>query len=84
MNEVTYQKVIEQAGKNQVLIFVHSRKETAKTAKTIKDMALEKDTFGLFINPSSASREPRHHVWDPDKKKRSILFFRIWTSIRLS
>ena len=42
MNEVTYQKVIDQAGKNQVLIFVHSRKETAKTAKTIKDMALEK------------------------------------------
>ena len=57
MNEVTYQKVVDQAGKDQVLIFVHSRKETAKTAKTIKDMALEKDTLGLFINPSSASRE---------------------------
>ncbi|PKC16297.1 Sec63-domain-containing protein [Rhizophagus irregularis] len=57
MNEVTYQKVVEQAGKNQVLIFVHSRKETAKTAKTIKDMALEKDTLRLFLNPSSASRE---------------------------
>ena len=42
MNEVTYQKVVDQAGKDQVLIFVHSRKETAKTAKTIKDMALEK------------------------------------------
>jgi len=57
MNEVTYQKVVDQAGKDQVLIFVHSRKETAKTAKTIKDMALEKDTLGLFINPSSANRE---------------------------
>ena len=57
MNEVTYQKVVDQAEKDQVLIFVHSRKETAKTAKTIKDMALEKDTLGLFINPSSASRE---------------------------
>ena len=42
MNEVTYQKVVDQAGKDQVLIFVHSRKETAKTAKTIKDMVLEK------------------------------------------
>lgn len=31
MNEITYEKVVEQAGKNQVLIFVHSRKETAKT-----------------------------------------------------
>ena len=53
MNEITYQKVVDQAGKDQVLIFVHSRKETPKTAKTIKDMALEKDTLGLFINPSS-------------------------------
>ncbi|CAI2180063.1 11144_t:CDS:2 [Funneliformis geosporum] len=57
MNEVTYQKVIDQAGKNQVLIFVHSRKETAKTAKTIKDMALDKDTLGLFLNPGSVSKE---------------------------
>ena len=49
MNEVTYQKFVDQTGKDQVLIFVHSQKETAKTAKTIKDMALEKDTL-LFIN----------------------------------
>ena len=28
MNEILYDKVIENAGKNQVLIFVHSRKET--------------------------------------------------------
>jgi len=51
MNEITYQKVVDQAGKDRVLIFVHSRNETAKTA-------LEKDTLGLFINPSSASRKP--------------------------
>ena len=42
MNEVTYQKVVDQAGKDQVLVFVYLRKETPKTAKTIKDMALEK------------------------------------------
>ncbi|KAG9299631.1 hypothetical protein G9A89_020802 [Geosiphon pyriformis] len=57
MNEVAYQKVMAQAGNNQVLIFVHSRKETAKTAKTIRDMALEKDTIGQFLREDSASRE---------------------------
>ncbi|CAG8581624.1 7898_t:CDS:2 [Paraglomus occultum] len=57
MNEVTYQKVMERAGRNQVLIFVHSRKETAKTAKTIRDMALEKDSIGRFLREDSASRE---------------------------
>ncbi|CAG8675083.1 6955_t:CDS:2 [Cetraspora pellucida] len=57
MNEVTYTKVMDQAGKNQVLIFVHSRKETAKTAKTVRDMALEKNTIGQFLREDSASRE---------------------------
>ena len=32
MNEVCYEKVLDQVGKNQTLVFVHSRKETAKTA----------------------------------------------------
>ena len=40
MNEICYEKVIERAGKHQVLIFSHSRKETARTAKIIRDMAL--------------------------------------------
>lgn len=33
MNEILYEKVSERVGKNQVLVFVHSRKETVKTAK---------------------------------------------------
>jgi pre-mRNA-splicing helicase BRR2 len=57
MNEICYQKVVEQAGKNQVLIFVHSRKETGKTARAIRDMALEEDTLGQFIQEESATRE---------------------------
>ncbi|KAL7257909.1 hypothetical protein ACSBR1_004099 [Camellia fascicularis] len=40
MNDVCYEKVIDIAGKHQVLIFVHSRKETAKTARSIRDAAL--------------------------------------------
>ncbi|KAF8507301.1 putative RNA helicase [Hysterangium stoloniferum] len=57
MNEVCYEKVLDNAGKNQVLVFVHSRKETAKTARFIRDMAVEKATITQFIRPDSATRE---------------------------
>ena len=33
-------------GDNQVLVFVHSRKDTAKTARAICDMALQNETLG--------------------------------------
>lgn len=39
MNEILYEKVIERAGKYQLIIFVHSRRETIKTAKALKEMA---------------------------------------------
>lgn len=42
---------------HQVLVFVHSRKETGKTARAIRDMCLEKDTLGLFLREGSASTE---------------------------
>ncbi|BFZ63546.1 Pre-mRNA-splicing helicase BRR2 [Saitoella coloradoensis] len=57
MNEVTYEKVMENAGKNQMLIFVHSRKETAKTAKFLKDKALEEETITQILRSDAASRE---------------------------
>lgn len=57
MNEIVYEKVMEHAGKNQVLIFVHSRKETSKTAKAIRDLCLDKDTIGMFLKEDSASTE---------------------------
>ena len=57
MNEIVYKKIIDRAGKSQVLVFVHSRKETAKTARALKDMCLEKDTLGLFLKEGSASTE---------------------------
>lgn len=41
----------------QVLVFVHSRKETGKTARAIRDMCLEKDTLGLFLKEGSMSTE---------------------------
>ncbi|XP_020102625.1 DExH-box ATP-dependent RNA helicase DExH12-like [Ananas comosus] len=60
MNEICYEKVIAAAGKHQVLIFVHSRKETAKTARAIRDTALTNDTLGRFLKDDSASREILH------------------------
>ena len=40
-----------------MLVFVHSRKETAKTARALRDMALAKDAVGTFLREDSASRE---------------------------
>ncbi|KAI9684528.1 MAG: hypothetical protein M1822_005616 [Bathelium mastoideum] len=59
MNDVCYEKVMDQVGKqrNQMLIFVHSRKETAKTAKYIRDKALEMETIGQILRSDAASRE---------------------------
>lgn len=55
MNEVAYEKVLEHAGKNQVLVFTHSRKETAKTALAIRDQAIEKETITQFLRTDSAA-----------------------------
>ena len=57
MNEITYEKVLAEAGKNQMLIFVHSRKETVKTAKAIRDMFIGNETIGDLLRQDAASRE---------------------------
>ncbi|KAH8837569.1 hypothetical protein MCOR27_001688 [Pyricularia oryzae] len=59
MNDITYSKVIEHVGKNrnQMLIFVHSRKETAKTAKYIRDKALDMETINDILKHDAGSRE---------------------------
>lgn len=74
MNDVCYTKVIEQVGqhRNQMLIFVHSRKETAKTAKYIRDKAIEMETIGQILRSDAASRailaEEAESVDDPALK----------------
>ena len=59
MNDVCYNKVIEHVGanRNQMLIFVHSRKETAKTARYIRDQALENETINQILRHDAGSRE---------------------------
>ncbi|KAI0979875.1 hypothetical protein GJ496_001918 [Pomphorhynchus laevis] len=57
MNDLVYEKIMDFAGKSQVLVFVHSRKDTAKTAKMIRDACLSRDTIGAFLREGSASME---------------------------
>ncbi len=57
MNEIVYGKVMKYAGTNQILVFVHSRKETGKTARSIRDLCLENDSLGKFLREGSVSTE---------------------------
>lgn len=59
MNDITYTKVLEHVGKNrnQMLIFVHSRKDTAKTARHIRDKALEMETINQILKHDAGTRE---------------------------
>lgn len=57
LNEICYEKIIPQMGKNQVLVFVHSRKETAKTAKALRDLAVSRKELGKIIREDSNSKE---------------------------
>ena len=74
MNDVCYSKVIEHVGANQqqMLIFVHSRKETAKTAKYIRDKAVELESIGQIMRTDAAARqvlqEEADAVNDPNLK----------------
>lgn len=59
-NEITYEKIIEQLSQGedrQVLVFVHSRKETAKAGKNIRDLSVERETIGKIIRQSGAVKE---------------------------
>ncbi|PKS06631.1 hypothetical protein jhhlp_007381 [Lomentospora prolificans] len=74
MNDVTYNKVLEHVGtnRNQMLIFVHSRKDTAKTARYIRDKALEMDTINQILSHDAGSRailnEASEQATDKDLK----------------
>ncbi|KAJ0262500.1 DExH-box ATP-dependent RNA helicase DExH13 [Hirschfeldia incana] len=57
MNEICYQKVLASAGKHQVLIFVHSRKDAAKTARAIIDTAMANNTISRIVKEDAESRE---------------------------
>jgi pre-mRNA-splicing helicase BRR2 len=57
-NEICYNKAFTQRkNSNQVLILVYSRAETGKTAKALRDIALEKDELSYFVREGSATQE---------------------------
>ena len=58
-------QVLNAAGKHQILVFVHSRKETAKTARYLKEEALKDDKLAQFMKVcwtawASVSRRMAH------------------------
>ena len=58
MNEILYEKVSERTGRSPIqpiIIFVHSRRDTAKTAFNLKDLAYSKDELGKFLKEGSSS-----------------------------
>lgn len=69
MNEICYEKVLEQAGRNQVLIFVHSRAETVKTAKALRELAVDNDTTSQFVQEDGASKAVLVHEAEQTKNE---------------
>lgn len=55
-------QVLDSVGKHQVLIFVHSRKETAKTARYLKEEALKDDKLAQFMQVCHLSFKTRRWV----------------------
>ena len=53
-------QVLRHAGKKQMLIFVHSRKETAKTAKYLKETAMANETLARFMSVRRWPMRPAH------------------------
>ncbi|KAJ3673847.1 hypothetical protein LUZ60_005839 [Juncus effusus] len=50
-NKVCYDKVVESVKQgHQAMVFVHSRKDTGKTARTLIDMAANNEELELFVN----------------------------------
>lgn len=62
MNEILYEKVIERAGKYPMIIFVHSRRDTLKTAQYLKEIAFGKDELHKFVKEESDTKKILTHV----------------------
>ncbi|XP_038724943.1 DExH-box ATP-dependent RNA helicase DExH14 isoform X2 [Tripterygium wilfordii] len=51
LNEICYKKVVDSLRQgHQVMVFVHSRKDTAKTAEKLIDLARNNETLEIFKN----------------------------------
>lgn len=76
VNEVVYTKVIERLLDNsQILIFVHSRPDTLKTAEYIKTRCLDEDKADLLVSSQSAREVIDDYGADLRPKLRELLQF---------
>lgn len=67
MNDACYDKVVENAkAGHQVIVFVHSRKETAKTARMLRDRAIDEGQLPLFCGSDSSRRVLEERAQDPE------------------
>lgn len=57
MNDICYEKVLEASNTSQTLIFVHSRKETSKTARFLRDRAVDDDKLTNFVGKETATQK---------------------------
>uniref|UniRef100_A0A1J3K0M4 RNA helicase n=1 Tax=Noccaea caerulescens TaxID=107243 RepID=A0A1J3K0M4_NOCCA len=66
LNEICYKKVVDSIKQgHQAMIFVHSRKDTSKTADKLVDLAGKYETLDLFTNET----HPQFHLMKKDVMK---------------
>lgn len=76
MDYVVFQKVMELVKQgHQVMVFVHARKETLKTAMTLQEMAVEEGDLELFKSESTPQwNNFRREVGESRHKELRTLF----------
>jgi len=82
MNDIMFEKVKSQVmGSNQVIVFVHSRKETASAARLIVDRSIEDESIGYFMQHDSPSYNTIQAELDDvdDSKLKNLLIRGIGT-----
>lgn len=57
IDEACVEKVRANVGKHQIIVFVHSRKDTARTATLIRDALLELGELGKVLSSDSGTKE---------------------------
>lgn len=57
MKEILYEKVMERITKQQILVFCHSRGDTARTGRDLKDMAYANDALDMFYQADPRSKK---------------------------
>uniref|UniRef100_A0A6G1SEP0 U5 small nuclear ribonucleoprotein helicase n=2 Tax=Aceria tosichella TaxID=561515 RepID=A0A6G1SEP0_9ACAR len=80
INDIVYEKVIERlAEKSQILIFVHSRPDTFKTAEFIKTKALEEQKVPLLVTSEASIERINEYGKNLGHKLKELLQFGIGT-----